>query len=84
MEHLYHGFQVLKKLIKEAAAKKGLGSGCFFHGESEVVMQEGSSRMNEWTCWAVGNPSKEKQGLGTKCKAAGAGVGMGESGSPVC
>lgn len=27
---------------------------------------------------------KEKQGLMTKCKARGVGVGMGKSGSPVC
>lgn len=84
MEHLCHGFQVLKKLNEEATGKQGLGSGSSFDGESEAAMQDGSSRMNGWRCWAVGNPSKEKQGLGTKCKATRVGVGVGESGSPVC
>ena len=83
MEHLYHGFQALEKLIEEAAGKQGLGSGSSFHGDSESAMHEGSSRMNEWRCCAVGNPLKEKQGLGTKYRATGVGVGMSESGSPV-
>lgn len=38
VEHLYHGFQVLKKLIEEATGKQGLGSGSSFDGESEAAM----------------------------------------------
>lgn len=70
---------MLKKLIEEAASKQGQGSGLkvAFHGESEAAVQEGSSYMNGWRCWAVGNPSKGKQGLGTKCRATGVRVGMG-------
>lgn len=83
VEHLYRGFQALKKLVEEVTGKQGLGNGSSFHGESKATVQEGSSRMNGWRCWAVGGPSKEEQGLGTKCKAIGVGVVMGESGSPV-
>lgn len=78
VEHLYHGFEAPKKLIKEATSKQVWKVAAQFMERMKLLCRRalpgGMDR----------DPLKEKQGLGTRCNTAGVEVGMGESRSPVC